>query len=319
MKGLPSPIERALRSSVFEYSKDRSQFLKKFEGQYDEEFSVTDLNKSPKQLWLARYFREDIQIDLVRDNYFSLLGSIVHFILEHYAPHDLVVEERQHVILKINGVRVLFHGKPDLYDPAAQHIDDYKFTSAYAILYDKKDYEFQLNANAYLFRSRGLKVRSIRNVYMFRHLDPIALLRNPDYPKENIHLKSYKPWENSVIEKEVKDRIAKHLDYKDTSWKKLPDCTDDERWIRGSSFAILKRKKGTKKQPIQDWGQNAHARFDSREEADKFMHKYKGVEEIKLEYRPAEPKRCISFCPVAGWCKQRQDELQAKAPKVLSV
>jgi hypothetical protein len=91
---LPESLERALKASVFEYSADRKEFLARFEGQYDEEFSVTDLPQAPKQLWLRRKFRDDIVIDLVKDNYFALLGTIVHAILEKYAPPDSIVEGR---------------------------------------------------------------------------------------------------------------------------------------------------------------------------------------------------------------------------------
>lgn len=30
-----------------------------------------------------------------------------------------------------------------------------------------------------------------------------------------------------------------------------------------------------------------------------------------VEHRPGEPVRCTGYCPVAGWCPQRQAELAA--------
>ncbi len=309
MEGLPAPIERALRRAVFEYSIARRKFLDQFAGQYDEEFSVTDLSQAPKQLWLKRKFRKDIIIDLVRDNYFSLLGSVVHHILEHHAPPHCIVEERQHVIITIGGIRVLFHGQPDLYDPTIRHLDDYKFTSATAILYEKPEYEFQLNANKWLFESRGLRVDTIRNVYLFRYLDPRLQQANPEYPKDNIYLKDFKPWTRAKTEETIKGLIANLLKYRNTDWSKLPDCTDEERWIRDSSYAILKRKVGTKKEPIQDWGKNAWAKCDTKEEAVQLLSTNPPNEETKIVERKGSPRKCMDYCPVVRWCGQRQKEL----------
>lgn len=317
MKGLPAPIERALKSAVFEYSTARRKFLKQFEGQYDEEFSVTDLMQAPKQLWLKRKFREDIVIDLVRDNYHSLLGSVMHSILEKYAPPHWIIEERQHTIINVDGVRVLIHGQPDCFDPETGELIDYKFTSGWAVLFDKQEYEFQLNANAWLFQNRGFKVKDIRNIYLFRSLDKQAQRRNPEYPTENIRIKPFTLQKHSVTEKQIHGLVRGLLKHKKTPWKKLPDCTDDERWIRESSFAVLRRKKGTKKQPVQDWAKNAVASFDTQAEAIKYIAESDVEEEMKVVKRSGNPRKCEEFCPVVAWCGQRQAELKAKQKKIL--
>lgn len=316
MPGLPKPIERALRNAVFEYSKARRQFLERFAGQYDYEFSVTDLMQAPKQLWLRRKFRDDIVIDLVRDNYFSLLGAVVHHILEKYAPPQCIVEERQHTFMNVDGKRILLHGQPDLYDPDTEGMDDYKFVSAYAVLYEKAEYEFQLNVGKYLFETRGIPVKGLRNIYLFRHLDPIAQLRNPDYPKDNIYIKVHQPWSRSVTEEKIKQLVSGLIQYAHTTWSQLPDCTDDQRWIRESTFAVIKRKKGTKANPIGDWSSRAFAKFDTEQEALSFMKESSEKEEMKLEKRIGDPKKCLKYCPVVQWCEQRQKELRMN-PQVL--
>lgn len=317
MPGLPKPIERALRGAVFEYSVARKKFLERFAGKFDHEFSVTDLMQAPKQLWLRRQFREDIVIDLVRDNYFSLLGSVVHHILEKYAPPSCIVEERQHTLMEVDGYKILLHGQPDLYDPDGEQLDDYKFVSAFAVLYEKAEYEFQLNVGKYLFETRGIPVKGLRNIYLFRHLDKIAQMRNPDYPRENIFIKVHQPWTRSVTESKIRSLISNLVKYSKFPWKQLPDCTDAERWIRESSWAVMKRKKGTKKQPIQDWGKLAFARFDTEKEARDFIGNSNEVEEMKIEKRIGEPKKCMEYCPVVPWCQQRQAELNLK-PQTLN-
>jgi hypothetical protein len=314
----PAPLEQALRSAVFEYSMERKKFLKRFEGQYDEEFSITDLPLAPKQLWLKRKWWDDIRIDLVRDNYSSLLGQIVHFILEHHAPPNCVVEERQHTFITVAGVRVLFHGKPDLYDPKDKRIDDYKFCSAISMLYEKWEYEFQLNAGAWLFQNRGLDVSKLKNIFLFKELNAAAADKIPNYPQENIAVRKFTPWPRSVTEGKIKQLIARQLQYKHTHWKKLPDCTDAERWLRDSNWGVFKRVKPKRHQRIGDWSKLAAKRFSTEKEAQEYadLHTSMGID-TEIKKKVGTPKKCDKYCPVVGWCAQRQNELKLKEKKVL--
>jgi len=318
-EGCPLPLERALRNAVFEYSARRKKFLERFKGLYDEEFSITDLYQGPRQIWMKRKWWDDIQINLIRDNYYSLLGNVVHSILEQYAPASYIVEERQHTILNVDGVRVLFHGQPDAYDPETLTLYDYKFVSAYAIMYDKKEYEFQLNAGAYLFANRGIRVAQLINIYMFRHLDPIAMLRTPGYPQENIQPKQIPLWDRATTEKKIKELISKILVHKETHWKKLPECTDDERWLRDTKYAVIKRNKAKSHQRLGDWPKNnaSIARFETMLEAKGFIQNTTEKEEMKIEKRLGEPKKCDQYCPVVTFCSQRQNELKSKEKRVL--
>jgi hypothetical protein len=302
---------------VYEYSTERRKFLSKFEGTYDFEFSTTDLARPDKPYWLTREFKDDIVIDLVKDNYYSLLGSVVHSILQRYAPADCVVEERIWVYLTIDGKRILLHGTPDLIDRTTKTLDDYKFTSGYAVLYDAPEYEQQLNINRFLAISNGHEVDRIRNIYMFRFLDPVAMQRNPDYPRSNIKPKEFTPWPLSVTERRIEELIRKKIRYTDTRWQDLPDCTDAERWIRDTKHAVYKRKNGTKKQPIQDWSSRAIGLFDTKEEAVNFINSSDIEQEMKIVIRKGEAKRCAEFCSVAQFCKQYQNELKETEGSIL--
>lgn len=305
---LPAPILNALRESIFEYSTDRKKFMSQFEGQYDFEFSVTDLTRPTKQYWLSKRYGDEITIDLVKDNYWSLLGSIAHFILEHYAPAHYLVEERQHCILNVDGHRVLFHGKPDAYDPEIKMLYDYKFTSPYSFLNLKWEYEFQLNANKYLFDTRGIKTDRIANVYMFRELNAQHQRTIPNYPTKFIEVKEFEPWERSVTENKIKELILEKINASQLKRKELPDCSDEERWMRDSRWVAYKRKKATKKEPYPDFSSKAFLWADTEQELNQQLEVVN--EEVKKEYRPGEAKRCDSYCAVAPWCHQRQQELK---------
>ena len=312
MPGLPSPVEAALKGAQYEYSKDRKEFLAGLAGQYDIEFSVTDLTRPTKQLWLGRKFNDDIVIDLVKDNFYSLLGSVTHWILQRYAPAHCVVEAREYVIFTINGLRVLVHGQNDLYDPSTYTLDDYKVTSGWSFLYEKAEYEFQLNANKYIRETRHPQhpIKHIRNIYLFRHLDKVAQERNPEYPRDNIAIKIFKPWDRSVTEERIKSLVKQKLAHMSTKWQLLPDCTDEERWIRDTKWSVYKRKKQAKKGEIPDFSSRAAAHFDTEAEATTYAD-FCG-EETKIKKKTGEPKRCVEYCAVAPFCKQFQDELKAK-------
>lgn len=306
---LPTPLINALKESVFEYSKARKKFLSRFEGQYDVEFSVTDLTTPPKLLWLKRRHRKEIVINLVEDNYLALLGTSIHSILEKYAPKECIVEDRQHSIFNIEGVRVLFHGQPDVYDPHICLLDDYKHTSPKAVMYDKWEYEFQLNANKYLFEGRGMKVSRIRNIYLLRDLDRREQERNPHYPTSYIIKKEFEPWNRSVTEAKIKELIAQRINARELKRKELPDCTEEERWMRGAKYTIEKRVKA-KSGEVGEWRKTAFKVFDTEEECKTFLRFNPQDEETKIEYRPGTALRCEKYCPVVQWCHQRQSELK---------
>lgn len=308
---LPAPVIAALKSAQFEYSQDRAEFLEGLKGQYDVEFSVTDLTRPTKQLWLTRKFKDDLVVDLVKDNFYSLLGSVTHWILQRYAPHDSFVEQRNYVIFNVNGVRVLVHGQYDLFDIHTETLDDYKLTSGWGFLYEKKEYEFQLNANKYLTETRypAHKAKYLRNIYMFRHLDRRAQEMNPEYPRENIMIKNYRPWERSVTEARILELVQSKLRYRLASWTSLPDCTDEERWIRDTKWSVYKRKKAAKKGEIPDFSSRAAGHFETEEAAKAYASE--AGEDTKIIKHTGEAKRCGEFCPVAPFCRQYQDELKA--------
>ena len=107
--------------------------------------------------------------------------------------------------------------------------------------------------------------------------------------------------------------------HRKTHWKKLPLCTDEERWLRDTAYAVIKRNKPQKHQRIGDWpkNNNAFSKFETEEDAELFIQNTSEKEEMKIEKRIGTPKKCNQYCPVVTFCSQRQAELQAKEKKVL--
>lgn len=307
---LPRPLVNILVHSTKSYQNKLKQFLDRFS--YDYAFSVTELNKSPKQIWLARNFSDVMTIDILEDNWHSMLGSLMHKMLEEHAPDDCIVEDRQGVMLNIDGLKVLFHGEPDLYDPKLQKLTDYKYVSANSMIYDKTGYIDQLNRNAFLLQTRGIKVREIENCYLFRYLDNNKRRIDPDYPQTNAQVILYPLQKMADIQNGIIDRISHILKFRDTPWKKQPDCSAEERWEHGTWGVYTKLKD---KKRLGEWSTKAKGRFETERDAKSFAIEV--GEETRVEYKAGEPNLC-RFCRVQQWCVQRQEELKAKEKQLMS-
>jgi len=72
----------------------------------------------------------------------------------------------------------------------------------------------------------------------------------------------------------------------------LPECSDEERWLRNSKWAVV--KSGSKK---------AARVYDTKEDADDDLKARK--DGYAVEHRPGKPVRCDgNYCGVAEWCDQ---------------
>jgi hypothetical protein len=288
------PLKLALLNSVEEYSEVRRRYLSQFE--YDEEFSVTDLTRPVRQFWLYKRHKQDFVIDLLKDNWHSLMGSIIHFILENYAPKDHLVEERQHCFFNINGKKILFHGCPDLYAIKKKALKDWKFTSAKSMCYEKNDaYEFQLQSNAFLLEGRGYPVEHIENIFCFRDRNKRDAEQYEGYPEENAQRLSYPLWPREKTESEIISRIENLLQYKEA--QELPECTEEERWNRTAKWKIKKKKKGNK-----EWMKKAWKTADTEEEAR--MIAATADADTEIYYSPGTDVRCEDWCHANRFCSQ---------------
>lgn len=311
---MPLPLMAALKDSQSKYKDDLIEFFSEHKVGKNADIdaiSVTTLSKSPRQVQLISRHKKEIKYKPI-DFYFSLKGSIIHYILEYYAPKHWIKEERVKTVCRINGERVMIHGQPDAYDPVEKVLWDWKFTSGISIMYDKPEHTMQLNILNQIFKKNGIDVHELKNCYLIERLDA-RYMNDPGYPK-----KEYKVVDQPILSSEevwafVGDRAEIHLNEKDTPDKSLPLCTDEERWVRGTQFLVYKRKVGTKKQPIQDWSSKSVYKADSKEEAVKWIKNTPLNEEVKIVTKKGEPKAC-EYCEALPFCNQRQKELREQNP-----
>lgn len=306
---LPEPLRRALLDAPNKYREDLAEFLFTAKS-HDAQISVTSLTKAPRELLLVKRHWGDI-VKKPTDNWYSLLGTIFHTIMEHYSPSHWEKEVRNSAKIKVKGTHVLFHGQFDAYDSESQTLYDWKFVNAMSVMYPQDNYDFQLNAGKYLLEKRGREVKRLVNIYGFRHLDS-RMLDNPAYPKSPVMEREVEMWDTDKTREFIFSKLRRFVEALELPDKELPLCTDEERWIRGTQYKVYKRTTPKSKKQIEltDWGKNAVFSSESKAESEQWIRDNPQQQEVKIEEKKGEPTKC-KFCDAAPFCNQRQKEIQA--------
>lgn len=259
------------------------------------DFSVTEIISPPRIQRLRKKHFDEIEQD-VADMLWSLLGSALHVVAERGQTENHITEERLNT--EIDGVTL--SGAIDLQKntDSGTVITDYKFTSAWAIRQDKFEWEAQQNIYAWLVtRVKKETVSGIQICAMIRDWSRREAASKPDYPPAPIQVLELNLWPLERTEAYIKERLQMHRLAKvaDDWGDALPECTDDERWMRTTQYAVKREGRKT-----------AIRVLDAEEEAKELAEKEKGFVEI----RKGEAIRCANnFCGVNQWCSQYQSSL----------
>jgi hypothetical protein len=257
--------------------------------------SVTQLINSPKIVALTARFQDELEED-VADMVWSIFGSAVHAVLEHGKDPHHVIEERIHT--EVDGWRI--SGAVDLQiknEDGTISIRDYKTTSAWAVMSDKVEWEYQLNIYAYLVeKAKNVPVRDLGIVAIIRDWNRRDAATRDGYPEAPIKELPIELWPLEQRESFVLHRIAKHsaCEFAMEAGEALPKCTPEEMWERPTVYAV--RKKG---------GVRAKSLHKTEAEADAAVQKL--GKDYEVEVRPGERVRCANFCPVNTYCQQWRD------------
>lgn len=288
--GLPSTLVPAVTDD--EYDKG------------DSVLSVTQLIAPPRIVLLQDLNADNLSIDVI-DRVPALLGTAVHKIIEKGSKNlpNHIVEER--MFLEVQGWKI--SGAVDLQidnGDGTWEINDYKVTSVYSVLNEKPEWEQQLNCYAYLAReAHGREVKSLKIVAILRDWQRKQAEVNMNYPAGQVCVVDIPVWEPELQKKFVESRVILHQEAKKLVDKKLPlpYCTNDERWLRGETWALMKEGR---KSAIKLYEQEADAETAA-------IAAGKGH---RVEHRPGSAIRCEgNYCLVSQWCKQWQDELGNRA------
>jgi hypothetical protein len=251
------------------------------------DISVTQLISPPyqRQLRTAVEPQED-----VAERLFSLYGQIGHGILER-AGLKLGSDVENRLFAEINGWTV--SGQYDLFEDGV--LMDYKFTTFWSVKGDEPKTEWvqQLNLLRVLAIRNGMDVKALRIIALLRDHQMTQAKRDPEYPQLPIATVDIPVWDVFDAEEFMLARVKAHQD------ANPPPCTDEERWMQPSVFALKKNGRKT-----------AIKLYESREEAESAASA--GGKDHFVEHRPGEFRRCTSYCNVAHGCQVFQQSQQTE-------
>ncbi len=271
--GLPAPLAAALTKDS--YSRG------------DASYSATGLLRPPR---MAALFDDpnNIMFRDVSQNLWTLFGTAVHSILEDSKHPDFITEERLYCCvsgIKLSGAIDVQHVQAD----GTRVLQDYKTRKAYGVMNNDSD-EKQLNIYAYIAHKNGIKVSGLQIINFVKDWSKHEAARKPDYPPQDIFIQDIPLWPIEQTEAFVMERIAAHEEARAGN---LPDCTNEERWLRDDKFAVMKEKRV-----------RAVRVFDSQEEAETFIAAQKDADKHTIDHRRGQPLRCEQFCDVSDYCDQ---------------
>ena len=267
------------------------------------DFSVTEIISPPRIQRLRRKHWAEMEQD-VADMLWMLLGTALHVVAERSEVSGHTNEER----LMVGIDDVILSGAIDLQknDKDGTVITDYKFTSAWALMNDKPEWEQQQNIYKYLVeRVKKQPVKKLEICALIRDWSRRDAMNKPSYPQAPIQIINIPIWTHDRVEHFIKERINLHRDAKvNIDWdEELPLCTEEERWVRETKYAVKK-----------DGRKTAVRVFDTDEEAQALLAEMPVKDKGFIETRKGEAVRCTgNFCGVNQWCTQYQSSLKEEA------
>ena len=262
--------------------------------------SVTQLLNSPKIVALTKKFDDEIEQD-VSEMVWSLVGSAIHNFLEHGKDENHIIEQRIHT--EIDGWHVSGAVDLQILNPDGVDVRDYKFTSVWAAMNEKPEWESQLNTYAWLIeRVKKVPVTSLGIVAMLRDWKEREKQQKENYPEAPIKELPVRLWSMEEREQYVISRISAHsaCDFALETDGDLPDCTPAEMWEKPTTWAI--KKKGNVR---------AFKVYETEKHATEALAPMDKAYEI--EVRQGERTRCESYCPVSQYCQQYRDYLEEQS------
>jgi len=243
------------------------------------DISATKLIDAPRRRTLYKANR-DFVVEDVSERIWSLMGQAVHTVLER-AGTSALIEERLYA--DVNGWKV--SGQFDRLHVADQVLQDWKVCSVYKADGDIS-WERQLNVLRWLAFKNGLDVQRLQVVAIFRDWKRSEAVRKTEYPQQNVKVIEVPVWTIEQAQAYIDHRVDLHQ--RSEAGEEI-ECTDDERWYSGTSYALMK-----------DGGKRAKKVADTVAELGEIPAGH------FIEERPGMNRRCEGYCEVAPFCKQFQ-------------
>lgn len=212
--GLPEPIFRAIQRSRNAYTGpglDRA----------NRTVSVTTLLKPPRIALLEEKYDDQIELN-ASDMLWMFYGSAVHSAIS-FCREDVLETHVDRLTVQIPGTTWSLSGQIDDYDPATSTLQDWKFTSVFAVKDPKPEWGLQLNLYRWLMKSVDVFPKKLKIVALLRDWGP---RHKVDFPAPVVEI-PYPMVSDEDLEQEMVERIA---DLNRPPFDPLPNCSEEERW-----------------------------------------------------------------------------------------
>lgn len=267
------------------------------------DLSVSQLIAPPRKVELERRHADELVED-ASDRIWALVGQAVHEILRR-SETDALTETRLFIrSFDSAGRPWMVSGAFDRLACTHAVLADYKVTSVWAVKNGYKiEWEQQVNIYAFMLRMHGYWVDRLQIVAILRDWRKSEALKYPNsYPNHQVAVIDLPMWTDEQCHAFVRDRVEAHRAARET----LPLCTDDERWGKPTTYAVMK-----------DGAQKALKVCETQAEAEAFIaEKAKSpkakMDILRVDVRPGEFLRCTGYCAAAPFCSQYQDEMKGK-------
>lgn len=241
--------------------------------------SVTTLINPPQLEELKRRHWEELEED-ASDMLWAIMGTAMHNLFESKA------EQKEEKLEYQYDEETTVVGKSDLLSDD-MILTDYKYTSYWAMISPKPEWEAQLNLYAWLYRKKDIVPLKLQIIAFLRDWSASEASYKTSYPKTQIVTLPIPMWDNTECDRYVAERVQMFKEAQKLEDEKLTECTDADRWAKDSLYLVTRNNK----RPLY---------FSSNWAAGQYQKQFGGV----ILIRNGDIARCVKYCPVVEFCSQ---------------
>lgn len=247
--------------------------------------SATTIKNGTRQFWLTDRHWDEITVD-VSDMFWAMFGTAFHSLMEEETD-DTFVEEL--VTKQIGDWTVT--GRIDGYNMATCEIYDWKTTSVWKIVH--KDYDAWKEQGliyAWLCKQNGIEVTRCKFIACLKDHSQSKARFDKQYPQHQASVYEFDVTEDDLemIEKKILSKLKEIAENENTPDDELPLCTEEERWAKPPTFAVMKKGRKT-----------ALRVFEDKELAEKYLASGNGD---FIEERKGSDGKCEGYCSCCEFC-----------------
>lgn len=255
-------------------------------------YHVTELLQPLRMIVLTRRHQHELIQD-ASDMFNVVLGKAFHSLMEKVEKKDKNFKVEVKLSARFKGVKIV--GRLDRMKADGSEIYDYKTCSRVKIgAKDFSDWKLQGLLYAWLLHKKGLTCKKVNFIAFMKDWRKARPIEQNTIPP--VYVYSFNVTEDDIkyIENWLEIKINALKKLKNVADDKLPICSDEEKWKGLTTWAIINPDTG-----------KAYKVVNTRAEAELRLEQLnrKGY---YIEERTGESKRCLNYCLVCPFCKNRE-------------